>query len=538
LFGDHLFGIVAFHTLRTHVLIDGLQNEMSEKDSFWRNYRDKLLDPKVVATLKLTDWQLWSLLLPGAESEFVLTPWQQLIFHSTFCQGTRWKYGMDVVRLDQFERMPIVSPARLAGDRGGHPNIRELFREIQRPESLPFEPEMLDEQFGLLASTSPTAVPTGVSIPPEARSDRSAATIGVAASKGALTRPPSQPPSRGSSEMTPAATGTHVPSIAPVVTSSSTIRNTFSPQQRQATTRATKVATPARNAFGQSPVLSKRPGSPLDPRFPKTPKPGLRGDIEDLKTTLTEDLKAYKEELRAQFHAERDKLAEGLRLDLTGLGEPLKAHLTANFLSDLHLMETELASKSEESGRAIQQQLGHLRSNFETEMEKLEFLRVELDQLKRTLMAKQGTDAAGLLQEIRSGAARLGPLQASIEEGMQDLKSLLTKPQIKGYFAQVCETPDGWTQEEYDSRLFQACLCYISLWWGGDPAGGGHNVFRDFTTLEETKKTFTDLDEASIVSALEHFHEQVFRCRLTHAPNQGDGQEEEFDEAVADGDNP
>ena len=70
---------------------------------------------------------------------------------------------------------------------------------------------------------------------------------------------------------------------------------------------------------------------------------------------------------------------------------------------------------------------------------------MELDQLKSTLMEKQGTDATKLLQEIRSGATRLGPLQASIKEGMQDLKSLLTKPQSKGYFAQVCETPDGWT---------------------------------------------------------------------------------------------
>ena len=71
-------------------------------------------------------------------------------------------------------------------------------------------------------------------------------------------------------------------------------------------------------------------------------------------------MKAYKEELCADFHAERDKLAEGLRCDLTGLAEPPKAHLVANFRLDLHLMETELALKSEESRRAIQQQLSHL----------------------------------------------------------------------------------------------------------------------------------------------------------------------------------
>lgn len=70
--GNYLFGILAFHILRMYELIEGLQEDIGEKASFWHRHRDTLYDSKVVDASKLTDWQLWSLPLPGAESVLIL----------------------------------------------------------------------------------------------------------------------------------------------------------------------------------------------------------------------------------------------------------------------------------------------------------------------------------------------------------------------------------------------------------------------------------------------------------------------------------
>lgn len=300
-FSNYFCGRLAFEAARVLVLVEeaqGTPEASSTEPHFWRSHKDLLLSPQVVKTLRLTQWQQLAMLLPQADCDRVLTPWQHLIFHSKFCPGTKW-VGMEVVDLSE------LAPTWIDGSGVEFGN---LFGKISKPLRLPVLPQLEATSSTRAKSTSAAASQTA-----------------GAATAGPLSPSPSQATTVGQP-------------ICNTALQTATPRNAFgsSPATSQTITSIT------RNAFGQS-QTQKRPGTPLDMRGTKMPRLGFRGDLDHMRLDLSMELKALHKDSIAQV--ERILQAE-VRSWKAELAADRTEH-DSRSAADMNLLQQEVTSGTE-----------------------------------------------------------------------------------------------------------------------------------------------------------------------------------------------
>lgn len=559
-FSEYFYGIMAFSTLRTLALLDGLEDAtVSDEAELWRARRGLLFTPGVISSLKLTAWQLQALLLPGADCGQVLTRWQELVFLSSFC-GSKWK---DIAMVDM-EHVELVS---LSHD---HLSIKStdsmvdsillpLFGKAERPECIPFTPRLLTPEPSAPSTATPApsvSTGTGIAAPlvPEEPTRSNPPSVSASTCDSAH-RPPLRRPSYGiaagaSSPATSVDTQSSHPAIVRNAFSSSAPHTYGSSAQitpntataistaRPARSTPATASSPARslsrppsnppagrNAFSsQTHTPAKRAGSPLGSRQPKLPRIGFRGELDDLRQDLRRELEAHREELRAErermltsLHAkaseDRSRMnLGGIRADLETVSADLgtvKVDLASTGTS-LEELKAELVtfrsevvdkqnSSTQESQSSIQQLREELRSSAQRQDQMIGKISKAVDVRLDAVVDEWATSTAHMLAEMKE-------MRSVVAE-------IRSRPEDNGYLAQICPAPAGESQRAYESRLFRSCLSYIYTLW--DPIyDNGSGVGQNEQALEDVKQRFPDLDEDSIVKAIKYFHTLVFNRPL------------------------
>ncbi|KAL2285892.1 hypothetical protein FJTKL_07392 [Diaporthe vaccinii] len=128
----HWKSVIKFEALRTQIILHGLQDvqtpshPQSSQVEFWRDRLGSILRPATITALRLTNWQLRSLLAPGADCQSVLTSSQ----HRLFCEFI--DKGLPLPSEPKASaRMttPASSTGTLTGPRDIHANLFKLFQD-------------------------------------------------------------------------------------------------------------------------------------------------------------------------------------------------------------------------------------------------------------------------------------------------------------------------------------------------------------------------------------------------------------------------
>lgn len=121
---------------------------------------------------------------------------------------------------------------------------------------------------------------------------------------------------------------------------------------------------------------------------------------------MTNDLGQFKEELRAEARAERDRLREGICQDLAASEELLKSYFGKTLEKESGRLKSELIIRSDADREEARQeitsrieQLGMLQATLEKQTDGIKSLRAEVGQL--------GTRQSSLEEEIQGTKSRL-----------------------------------------------------------------------------------------------------------------------------------
>lgn len=280
----YFHGAIAFRAARIYALVQGLVKEPLPEDRLeeWRGRRELLAQPETAAALQLTDWQLHAVLLPGSDSERVLTRRQAHMLRTRQESGGNEEDGV----YGSFQPAPIscqtfpedtFSSTQAQGARLQYDALRKLFGKVQQPPGAlrPRRSETPPAAASQLAASPAPTVSTAIaSATPTRRSSDNAAGLPRSVSGQKISMPP----------------------LASLL---------FPP----------KTNSPA-----------KRTASPVDPRSAKVARlGGLRGELDDLRAQVGERLGGLAERIDT-VKLEVKSLPEQLtsmQADLKKLGDKL-----------------------------------------------------------------------------------------------------------------------------------------------------------------------------------------------------------------------
>ena len=469
---------------------------------FWQKKRDIVLDSQMIEVLKLSKWQIRTLLLPGSEGT-ILTEWQITLFRQKFCPELRVPSGVDPFQL---KPMPLTyNRAYEGGIKEGHKSLHKLFDEVKQSQLV-----NASDIVSTLLHTQPSV---GASLTPEP-------SITPSKTPCKVDKPASQIPREEMSHGGDIGSGR----------------------------RANRFA-------GKSHYSSKRAGSPsADPRVFKIPRLGgllTRDDfveeLHDIKVQVKGDIErvlaqqeqatlgraASRTQLMTELTRVEDSLSSQLRVlrtDLRALVQhdvhtALKVHrsqlkedidrLTQQSsdtlacvdakLSDVSRIDTHVSTIKTMIQDTLQEQKDHF----------VELLDDTIKKQKDGILSEVKNQVGDMLQRLDVPgivADALGQQKGAIHEMIQGLQTKAPPlPGQDGFLAQ-CIAPATWAQDQraYESALLRAAWMYIHIL--GNPEDG---VFEDENALEFVVTTCPGLVEDHIIAALDHVHMQGYGTLLT-----------------------
>ncbi|KAG8157771.1 hypothetical protein KVR01_012433 [Diaporthe batatas] len=449
---SHLDTAVEFETSRTNAIIRNLRDLPDKVLRGLPDTTSAILRNGTVRHLRLTNWQLRGLLLPGANFQDLLTPSQRTAFEQALNRPSPFELGS----LKPMSSYPLTPTNYLPEISEKHPGLSNLFRR------------------SVLAS--PVQLPAGHAT--DARTS-TAPLLPVPRRSNAPERP--KPPA-ADSEGAPAI---HKP-------------NAFSGS----------VYVPGKRRLASNGKDSKKPrldlGELIDDRnqLKEQVLTGF-GDLKDMVSTATNFLSesASQTSMISSMCGDINARVGSVESMLKSSSEGFNAELgqlrscTDSLKMEFEGLKRELRTDMESLRHESERRDDQTRSVLDAIKAGLEACAREVKSVGRTTkrVRKELPSQAQSILDAFNNPANNPPAQVGED----------------GFLGVQCPAPDGWSQKEYEKQLERAAWSYICFL--GSPDEG---VCPDEDALATVQDQFPHLAEDHIVSALDHIHMRIYHHPL------------------------
>lgn len=452
-FFEYWQDVTLFETLRTHILIEDVQNISAEVEYesdliFWRSQKDLLLQDETAASLQLTPWQRRALVWPGSGYRDILTPSQESYFRSKTVRGIPLA-TKDPSLVGPLTDSNSSSAARSAVAR--HLGLHKLLG--------PLMPELQQIPSGDSCHTPSTPVrPSSLTISP-------VTTMAPALPSTILTPSETASSSRTMWKRTPS---TGVSNLYAGKTSS---KRAASPDRRHVKSAKLDWKEELKNDITNLANESR----------------SVMSEVQSLKNDITHIQASLAESKSNTMQAEIAELREGVNNIQTDLAEIPRT----NPKSDIARLKS-----------SIEADVATLQTNNVRIQKEIIELKTSVYNLGPSLIQSTKSQITSLKDDINKELTSLRTEMEGLHAATQRAPSKLGED---GFLSHGCPAPSGWNQREYEAELERAALSYICL--HGEPEDG---FGEDQDCLQETLETFPSLDEAHIATALQHIHMRVY----------------------------
>lgn len=508
--------VTLFETLRTHILIQDVQDASRQTDPdsdvvFWRSQRDLLLRDETAISLQLTPWQRRALVYPGSGYGYILTPSQVSYFRHKVVQelpsATKDPSLVGLLPLDPTTDLSVSPAERSAVAK--YPGLRKLLGALLAQVPEPQQSLPSDRCQTPTTPVRPPSLATSTGINPVPGLSRSVRTPSETACSSRTTWKKRTP-------------STGVSNIYAGKTSS---KRSASPDRRHV--KLAKLDWEEELKTEISSLRTESKSLVAEVQGLKSTIDSVQGQVGELGTGNPfrfdiNELKAYIDNIRMDLAEVKRITAQAdtaeLKTDITNIQaglEELKSNTVHADMMELREGVNNIQMDLAELPRTnAQTDIAKLKTGVEAEVAALRASNIRIQ--KEMIELKTSIHGLGpsLIQTTKSQVTGLVSLLQT------EIKGLLVAPEKTppalgedGFLSHRCPAPPGWNQREYESELERAALSYICL-HGRPDVGFGE----DEDCLQEILERFPSLDQTHIASTLQHVHMRVY-----HRPigNQG-----------------